>query len=235
MTSISPTSTSPSARSTTCSSWGTIWSGITRFRLGFSRRQGQSPRPRRSSRAHARPHSHRGRPLQGKNSELGRRQRSAQRRRHDAPVALVQDHRPDYIEKAFQYAHEADPQAQLFYNDYNLENEPKRNGAIALVKKLQADGIPITGVGIAGPRPPGLADRGAGRRHHLGIRGAGRQGRDLGARHRCAAPAPASAATADVSLKHRAECGAESLRQRAARFRAAATWPRATPISFASS
>jgi endo-1,4-beta-xylanase len=55
---------------------------------------------------------------------------------------------PDYIEKAFQFAHEADPQVQLFYNDYNLENEPKRNGAIALVKKMQADGIPISGVGI---------------------------------------------------------------------------------------
>lgn len=55
---------------------------------------------------------------------------------------------PDYIEKAFQFAHEADPHVQLFYNDYNLENEPKRNGAIALVKKLQADGIPINGVGI---------------------------------------------------------------------------------------
>jgi endo-1,4-beta-xylanase len=55
---------------------------------------------------------------------------------------------PDYIEKAFQFAHEADPQVQLFYNDYNLENEPKRDGAIALVKKLQADGIPIAGVGI---------------------------------------------------------------------------------------
>jgi endo-1,4-beta-xylanase len=54
----------------------------------------------------------------------------------------------DYIEKAFEYAHEADPQAQLTYNDYNLENEPKRNGAIALVKKLRAEGIPITTVGI---------------------------------------------------------------------------------------
>jgi endo-1,4-beta-xylanase len=53
----------------------------------------------------------------------------------------------DYIEKAFQFAHEADPQAKL-YNDYNLENEPKRNGAIALVKKLQADGIPITSIGL---------------------------------------------------------------------------------------
>jgi endo-1,4-beta-xylanase len=57
---------------------------------------------------------------------------------------------PDYIEKAFQFAHEADPQVQLFYNDYSLENEPKRNGAIALIKKLQADGIPIAGVGIQG-------------------------------------------------------------------------------------
>jgi endo-1,4-beta-xylanase len=54
----------------------------------------------------------------------------------------------DYIEKAFTYAHEADPQAQLTYNDYNLENEPKRNGAIALVKKLQAKGIPITSIGV---------------------------------------------------------------------------------------
>jgi endo-1,4-beta-xylanase len=36
----------------------------------------------------------------------------------------------DYIAKAFQYAHEADPQAQLTYNDYSLENEAKRNGAL---------------------------------------------------------------------------------------------------------
>ena len=55
---------------------------------------------------------------------------------------------PDYIEKAFTYAHEADPQAQLVYNDYNLENEPKRNGAIALIKKLQSEGIPIGCVGL---------------------------------------------------------------------------------------
>ena len=55
---------------------------------------------------------------------------------------------PDYIEKAFTYAHEADPQAQLVYNDYNLENGPKRSGALALVKKLQAEGIPIGCVGL---------------------------------------------------------------------------------------
>jgi endo-1,4-beta-xylanase len=54
----------------------------------------------------------------------------------------------DYIEKAFTYAHEADPQALLTYNDYNLENEPKRNGAIELVRKLQAKGIPIAIIGL---------------------------------------------------------------------------------------
>jgi endo-1,4-beta-xylanase len=56
----------------------------------------------------------------------------------------------DYIAKAFEYAHEADPQAQLNYNDYSLENEPKRNGAIALIKKLQSQGIPVAVVGIQG-------------------------------------------------------------------------------------
>ena len=54
----------------------------------------------------------------------------------------------DYIEKAFQYAHEADPAAVLRYNDYSLENEPKRKGAILLIKKLQAAGIPVTTVGM---------------------------------------------------------------------------------------
>jgi endo-1,4-beta-xylanase len=53
----------------------------------------------------------------------------------------------DYIEKAFEYAHEADPNAELYYNDYSLENKPKRDGAIELVKKLKADGVPITGIG----------------------------------------------------------------------------------------
>jgi endo-1,4-beta-xylanase len=54
----------------------------------------------------------------------------------------------DYIEKAFQFAHEADPQAQLHYNDYSLENERKRTGAIALIKKLQSEGITINCVGL---------------------------------------------------------------------------------------
>jgi endo-1,4-beta-xylanase len=53
----------------------------------------------------------------------------------------------DYIVKAFQFAHEADPHAQLNYNDYNLETPAKRKGAIALVKRLQAAGVPIAVVG----------------------------------------------------------------------------------------
>lgn len=56
----------------------------------------------------------------------------------------------DYLLKAYQFAHEADPQAELYYNDYSLENAPKRNGAIALIKKLQAQGVHITGVGLQG-------------------------------------------------------------------------------------
>jgi len=56
----------------------------------------------------------------------------------------------DYIIKAFQYAHEADPRVQLNYNDYNLETPAKRKGAIELVKKLQAAGVPIAVVGDQG-------------------------------------------------------------------------------------
>jgi endo-1,4-beta-xylanase len=56
----------------------------------------------------------------------------------------------DYIAKAFEYAHEADPDAELYYNDYSLENEPKRRGAVALIKKLQAAKIPVKAVGLQG-------------------------------------------------------------------------------------
>jgi endo-1,4-beta-xylanase len=56
----------------------------------------------------------------------------------------------DYVAKAFEYAHEADPSAELTYNDYSLENEPKRNGALALIAKLKAQGIPVASVGLQG-------------------------------------------------------------------------------------
>lgn len=56
----------------------------------------------------------------------------------------------DYIIKAFQYAHEADPKAELYYNDYSLENEAKRNGAVALIKKLLAANVPVKAIGLQG-------------------------------------------------------------------------------------
>jgi endo-1,4-beta-xylanase len=56
----------------------------------------------------------------------------------------------DYLAKAFEFAHEADPKAELYYNDYSLESEAKRDGAINLVKKLLARKIPVSGIGTQG-------------------------------------------------------------------------------------
>ncbi|MEL7363447.1 MAG: endo-1,4-beta-xylanase, partial [Bacteroidota bacterium] len=53
----------------------------------------------------------------------------------------------DYLEHAFRYAHEADPDAELYYNDYSLENAPRRDGAVRLVQGLLDAGIPVTGIG----------------------------------------------------------------------------------------
>jgi endo-1,4-beta-xylanase len=54
---------------------------------------------------------------------------------------------PDFIAKAFEYAHEADPDAILRYNDYGLENPVKRQKFIALIKSLQAQGVPVMAIG----------------------------------------------------------------------------------------
>lgn len=56
----------------------------------------------------------------------------------------------DYIVEAFRLAQKADPHAKLYYNDYNIEQPKKRAGAIAIVKKIQAAGVRIDGVGIQG-------------------------------------------------------------------------------------
>ncbi len=53
----------------------------------------------------------------------------------------------EIMEKAFLWAHEADPDAILRYNDYNLENAPKRKRLIALVTMLQEKHIPIMAIG----------------------------------------------------------------------------------------
>ena len=53
----------------------------------------------------------------------------------------------DFIAKAFEYAHEADPAAILRYNDYSLEVPAKRRKLIALIKSLQEQKVPVMAIG----------------------------------------------------------------------------------------
>ncbi|MDP9079906.1 MAG: endo-1,4-beta-xylanase [Bacteroidota bacterium] len=55
---------------------------------------------------------------------------------------------PDFIDSAFKYAHEADPDAKLYYNDYNSEHPVKREKIFKLLQKLIAGHAPIDGVGM---------------------------------------------------------------------------------------
>jgi endo-1,4-beta-xylanase len=56
----------------------------------------------------------------------------------------------DYIAQAFRYAHQADPHAILFYNDYNVFMPAKRAKIYAMLKGLLAEGVPVQGIGIQG-------------------------------------------------------------------------------------
>ncbi len=56
----------------------------------------------------------------------------------------------DYVEKAFEFAHEADPDAELYYNDYLLEKSEKRRGALVLLAHLREKGIQVAAVGLQG-------------------------------------------------------------------------------------
>jgi len=53
----------------------------------------------------------------------------------------------DFIDHAFRFAKEADPQAELYYNDYGLEDERKRGNCVKLLRGLLDRGVPVTGVG----------------------------------------------------------------------------------------
>jgi endo-1,4-beta-xylanase len=57
---------------------------------------------------------------------------------------------PDYLAMAFTFAREADPDAKLYYNDYNLNNKSKADIVYAMVKDFQVQGIPIDGIGMQG-------------------------------------------------------------------------------------
>jgi endo-1,4-beta-xylanase len=57
----------------------------------------------------------------------------------------------DYIARAFEFAQQADPGAELYYNDFNLASRPaKRAGAIRIIRDLQQRGLRIDGVGEQG-------------------------------------------------------------------------------------
>ena len=68
---------------------------------------------------------------------------------------------PDFLTLAFKWAHEADPKAKLYYNDYNIDQDTnydqatpqysgKHTSSMLLLKRLIKDGAPINGVGIQG-------------------------------------------------------------------------------------
>lgn len=56
----------------------------------------------------------------------------------------------DYLAYAFKLASEADPNTDLYYNDYNMTNVEKRNGAIRMVKRILDKGIKVDGIGMQG-------------------------------------------------------------------------------------
>lgn len=56
----------------------------------------------------------------------------------------------DYIVKAFEFAREADPDVELYYNDYNIDADYKRPKAIKLIQQLKDAGVKLDGIGIQG-------------------------------------------------------------------------------------
>lgn len=57
---------------------------------------------------------------------------------------------PEFLEKAFHWAHEVDPRAQLLYNDYNMYNPGKAKFVAEFVRDFKKRGVPIQGVGMQG-------------------------------------------------------------------------------------
>ncbi|GAB3651226.1 endo-1,4-beta-xylanase [Echinicola sediminis] len=56
----------------------------------------------------------------------------------------------NYIKTAFRKAKEVDAAAELYYNDYNLWKPKKIDAVMEMVKEMQAEGVPIDGVGMQG-------------------------------------------------------------------------------------
>ena len=66
------------------------------------------------------------------------------------PSQWAQTVGPQYLNIAFEAAHAADPDAKLYYNDYNIENGPKHASSMLLLRRLINEHAPIYGVGIQG-------------------------------------------------------------------------------------
>lgn len=56
----------------------------------------------------------------------------------------------DFVKYAFQFAYEADPDAELYYNDYSMALEGRRNAVVQMVKSLQNQGVKISAIGMQG-------------------------------------------------------------------------------------
>ena len=66
-----------------------------------------------------------------------------------------------FMEFAFRFAHEADPDAELYYNDYNMFSRGKRRGVVQMVRDFKAKGIRIDAVGLqthAGLTSPAVSE-----------------------------------------------------------------------------
>jgi endo-1,4-beta-xylanase len=57
---------------------------------------------------------------------------------------------PEFMDRAFHLAHEADPKCHLLYNDYGMDNVKRRNFVVQMVKDFQKKGVPIHGIGMQG-------------------------------------------------------------------------------------
>lgn len=67
----------------------------------------------------------------------------------------------DYLKLAFQFTHDADPEAQLYYNDYSMDKEGKRNTVIKLAQSLKDAGLRIDAIGMqthAGLNHPNIVE-----------------------------------------------------------------------------
>jgi endo-1,4-beta-xylanase len=56
----------------------------------------------------------------------------------------------DYLEHAFRWAHEADPDAELYYNDFNMWYKGRRDAVVKMVNNFKVKNIPIHGIGLQG-------------------------------------------------------------------------------------